>query len=135
MKALIIDDNESLRMLLAVFLEGLGFEIDQAENGGIAFSLIKKNDYDLIVSDIDMPVVNGIELFYLISKQAPRLIRRIVFTTGSSLDGNHRDFLMNVPCPVLLKPFSLHQLSDVVTGVVQANCAKHTIMQPHQACA
>jgi len=135
MKALIIDDNESLRTLLDVFMQCIWFQTDLAENGGIAFGLIRKTDYDLIVSDIDMPVLNGVELFELIVKHAPHLVGRIVFTTGNSLEGAYRKFFMQVPCPVLLKPFSLHQLGDIVSGIVQTNRVKHAAMQPHQACA
>jgi len=135
MKALIIDDNASLRTLLEVFMQSLGFQTDLAENGGLAFGLIKKNDYDVIVSDIDMPVINGVELFDLIVKHAPHLISRIVFTTGNSLEGVYRDFFMQVPCPVVLKPFSLHELADTIGSIVPASRSTQAARQPHQVCA
>ncbi len=62
-KILIVDDFSTLRMSLRNILIQLGFEsIDEAEDGKEALEKLKKNDYGLVISDIDMPHMNGFEL-------------------------------------------------------------------------
>ena len=62
-KILIVDDFSTLRMSLKNILVQLKFEsIDEAEDGKEAVEKLKENDYDLVISDIDMPNMNGFEL-------------------------------------------------------------------------
>lgn len=59
---LVVDDENSLRELLVIMLQREGYRVDEAVNGLEALSKISENPYDLIVSDIQMPKMNGIEL-------------------------------------------------------------------------
>jgi len=62
-KILIVDDFSTLRLSLRNILIQLKFEsIDEAEDGKEAVEKLKENDYDLVISDIDMPNMNGFEL-------------------------------------------------------------------------
>jgi len=117
MRALVVDDNESLRRLFQLFLESMGFETDEASNGNIAFRMIKSADYDLILSDMDMPVVNGMELYRLINLYSPQLTRRMVFATGNAFDERYRKFFKKVSCPVLSKPLMLDDLKEIVRPI------------------
>ena len=56
---LIVDDNPEIREIINVLLGGEGFEVSEAGNGGQALTLIEKQDFDLIILDIMMPVMNG----------------------------------------------------------------------------
>ena len=114
MKAIIIDDNNSLRALYKLYFQELGFEADEAPDGGVAFQMLKTTDYDVIMSDMNMPAVNGMELYRLVKKYMPHLISRIVFATGNDFDCEFKKFIKKIPCPVLLKPFSLHNLTSIV---------------------
>jgi len=60
-KVLVVDDNLLNRRLACAILKNSNFEFDVAENGKIAYDLFKKGDYDIILMDIQMPVMNGIE--------------------------------------------------------------------------
>ncbi len=61
LKALIVEDNPINRKMLQHTLKNIGIESDSAENGLIGFDMAKKERYDVIFMDIQMPVMNGIE--------------------------------------------------------------------------
>ncbi len=70
-KILVTDDERSIRNALKEILEYEKYEIDLAEDGQVAFDLFKKNEYDLILSDIKMPKLDGIELLEKVKKENP----------------------------------------------------------------
>jgi two-component system sensor histidine kinase/response regulator len=59
MKILLVEDTEDNRLLIEAFLKKSSVEIDEAENGKIAFEKFKKNVYDLVLMDMQMPVMDG----------------------------------------------------------------------------
>jgi len=61
-RILVVDDENSLRDLLSILLQREGYQVDQAADGAVAFTMVQENHYDLIISDIQMPRVTGIEL-------------------------------------------------------------------------
>lgn len=65
-KILVIDDDESTRVSLSTYLDELGYEVFDASNGLKALELVKEKSPDLIISDIKMPGLNGIELAYVV---------------------------------------------------------------------
>ncbi|MCP4716062.1 MAG: response regulator [Deltaproteobacteria bacterium] len=114
MKALVVDDNESLRKLFQLFLENMGFEAETAADGGEAFRMLQQQDYDFILSDMDMPFVNGMELYELIEKYLPELTDRVVFATGNPFSEAYQDFFERITSPVLYKPFRFVDLIQIV---------------------
>lgn len=68
-RILVVDDEGSLRELLVIMLQREGYRVDDAENGVVALAMVQKTEYDLIVSDIQMPQMNGIELLREIRSQ------------------------------------------------------------------
>jgi CheY-like chemotaxis protein len=65
-KILVIDDDESTRESLTSYLDELGYKVYEADNGLTGLEMIKQNFPDLIISDIRMSGLNGIELAYVI---------------------------------------------------------------------
>ena len=61
-KILIVDDSEIVRNLHSYILEGAGFRCTGAENGYMALELLLREDFDLIITDINMPRMDGYEL-------------------------------------------------------------------------
>lgn len=72
-RILIVDDEKSIRDTLNEILEYEGYEIEEAENGEVALSKIKKFNYDVVLCDIKMPKMDGIELLSKASEIAPEL--------------------------------------------------------------
>ncbi|NGZ05499.1 MAG: hybrid sensor histidine kinase/response regulator [Magnetococcales bacterium] len=61
-RALVVDDTPFLRVLTSNYLSSVGFEVDQAEDGQAAIGMLNRGDYDLLVTDLNMPVMDGFEL-------------------------------------------------------------------------
>lgn len=70
-KILIAEDEENLRELLVEHLEGVGYSVIQACDGREALNLFARDQPDLVLSDISMPVMDGYELLHAIRKQHP----------------------------------------------------------------
>ncbi len=68
-KILVVDDEERIRRLLKMYLEREDFIIEEAENGTEALELALKNDYDLILLDIMMPEMDGIDVCQELRKE------------------------------------------------------------------
>src|SRR5699024_12813789 len=68
-KILVVDDEERIRRLIRMYLEREDFIIEEAENGKIALDLALNNDYDLILLDIMMPEMDGIEVCEALRKE------------------------------------------------------------------
>ena len=62
LKALIVDDSASMRMVLGVTLRDAGIEVLEATNGQEAFDLALKQQFDFVITDINMPKMGGIDL-------------------------------------------------------------------------
>jgi two-component system sensor histidine kinase and response regulator WspE len=61
-KILVVDDSITVREMERKLLENRGYEVDIAVNGAEGWNAVRTNTYDLVISDIDMPKMNGIEL-------------------------------------------------------------------------
>ena len=77
---LIVDDEKAIRVILREFLRSLGFEVDTARDGVEALGKLAGGTYDLVLSDINMPRMNGIELLKTVRKEYPD-IKRILITS------------------------------------------------------
>ncbi|CAA6678240.1 MULTISPECIES: PAS domain-containing hybrid sensor histidine kinase/response regulator [unclassified Lentimonas] len=83
-KILIVDDVKDNRLLLNDLLEPIGFETDFAENGHEALRLVRKKQYDLVLSDVVMPFMNGYELVEAI-RSDPKITAPPIFAISASL--------------------------------------------------
>ncbi|MEN3336205.1 MAG: two-component system, NtrC family, response regulator PilR, partial [Blastocatellia bacterium] len=70
-KILVVDDERSMRELLELVLKREGYAVHTAENGTRALDLIRQNVYDLIISDVKMPDINGIDLLARVREISP----------------------------------------------------------------
>src|SRR4030042_7089928 len=81
-KILVVDDEEVVRTFLDRVLTGEGHQVDIVDNAEKALEKIKGDRYHLIMLDIKMPGMSGIELYQRINKIAKSLTERVVFITG-----------------------------------------------------
>jgi CheY-like chemotaxis protein len=82
---MIVDDDDVLLDLMSRRLERLGFNLDRANNGGEALEFIQRNHYDLIVSDIYMPIATGVDILQSAKEKDP-LTQVIVITGGGTIE-------------------------------------------------
>src|SRR6185369_1206990 len=82
--ALVVDDDPALQGLFLTLLARHGFAVDCAPNGRVAFDYLKRGNYSVILLDLMMPDVNGLELLDRLGRESPALLRRVVVMTGAS---------------------------------------------------
>ncbi len=111
---LIVDDNEMNRWLLAEQLQFWSNDIVQAGNGGEAWALLQHNDYDLAFLDVNMPVMDGVELFKKVRQQ---LHRRAIFiaVTAHAQQQQQRKLLDQGFDDCLIKPVVLADLQRIIS--------------------
>ena len=113
-RALVVEDELMIGRVCQKVLTALGFEVDVAVNGLVAKEMVEKNHYDLCLSDIRTPGMNGMELYVYLEKEHHDLADRTIFTTGDVLSGNVNTFLEKTRKPFLPKPFTPDELKKVV---------------------
>lgn len=109
-KILLVDDERSILDLYSTHLADYAVEVDYCLRGEDALRKLDEKEYDLIALDINMPEINGRELYRRILDRRPGLAPRIVFLTAETTDPVIRSFLADCKAPTLFKPFTLDQL-------------------------
>jgi len=120
MRILIVDDIFTNRYLLVELLKSLGYDFAQVENGREAIEALEQGDFDLVLLDIEMPVMNGIETVVYIRKNFPAPKNRIpvVALTAHNPQLFFEDFRDSGFDKLLTKPYSLEKLSEIIHDLV-----------------
>ena len=84
--ALVVDDTPFLRALTSNYLSAVGFDVDQAEDGQAALLLLRSGNYDLLVTDLNMPVMDGFELVSEVLATPQAEVPMIATTSSFSAD-------------------------------------------------
>lgn len=116
---LIVEDSTTTRSLIRAVIEELGdFNIVEAPTGFDALKLLPVQDFDLVVTDINMPDINGLELINFV-KSNPRYsnIPLIIVTTERSEEDKKRGMALGASAYVT-KPFKATELQDIVRKVL-----------------
>lgn len=101
---LLVDDDPSILVLLRRFLQGAGYRILSTESPVDALALLGKESVDILISDIDMPVMDGLELVAKVRHLYPQVVR-ILLTGHGSLGSVLRAINEGEVYRYLLKPF------------------------------
>ena len=110
---LIIDDEEPIRALLRTTLEGAGHEVVEAANGRIGLDLYRLKPTDMIITDIAMPELNGLDLILTLTRQF--LHAKVIAISGGGGEKNVLDVAKLLGARrTMQKPFSMPQLLDAV---------------------
>ena len=111
---LLVDDNAELRLTVAMTLELENFTVHTAEHGLQALELLQKVTPDLILSDVNMPEMDGVEL-YLELKKDPHLAQiPIIFITASEVPPDLQSQEGQDGEEILLKPFDAGLLLNLI---------------------
>ncbi|MFZ2633822.1 MAG: PAS domain S-box protein [Desulfosalsimonadaceae bacterium] len=118
-KVLIVDDEKILCRNLAKYLKELGCQADTALNGLLAMEILKKKTYDLIMLDLKMPVMGGVELYQYLVEKRPELVKKVIFMSGYS-DFEIQTTSVFPRIPVLQKPFSPKELLRLLSNIYES---------------
>lgn len=111
---LLVDDNHEVREGLARVLRRSGFAVVTAENGLEALEKLEGTEYRVVISDIMMPVMDGIRLYELLEVRYPAVAKRVVFVSAWFDDPVVNAFLTRTGRPVLQKPFEIQDFIRTV---------------------
>jgi CheY-like chemotaxis protein len=109
-KILVVDDDQDIRLLLNFILSKAGYNVVEAVNGAEALELIKKFKFNLIISDVKMPVMDGYELVKKLKEVSETSSIPILLLTGSELVRVSPDNIEYPPDDYLSKPFNAGNL-------------------------
>ncbi len=82
-KVLVVDDQKSIREILEIFLKSEGFSVSAADNGMTALDIMKDDIFDLVITDMKMPKLNGIDLLRNIKEISPNTVVVIITAFGT----------------------------------------------------
>jgi two-component system response regulator HydG len=118
-RILVVDDEEGLRQSLAANLELEGYEVVEAEDGRRAIELVRDRDFDLVITDIRMPGIDGLDTFRELRKIKPGIA--VVMMTAFTLERLVADALSEGVYTVLTKPFDIARIIELIARVL-AGC-------------
>ena len=110
---LIIDDEEPIRALLRTTLESAGYEVTEAPNGRIGLELYRHKPTELVITDILMPELNGLDMLLELTREF--LHAKVIAISGAGEEQNVLDVAKLLGARrTFRKPFSLPRLLDAV---------------------
>ena len=117
-RVLVVDDEVSIRLLLHDILRLDHHSVALASSGIEAADLVERERFDVIITDLKMPGMDGASFYRQVRQRDPALARRIIFITGDTVSPDTRAFLQRVSNPVLAKPFKIGPLRDAIEAVL-----------------
>jgi two-component system NtrC family sensor kinase len=117
-RALVVDDEPELAEMIARFLSREGFEVEVTASGRDAIGRLGRGAFDLILSDLRMPDVDGPTLHRWLAENQPEMLERLGFLTGDTLGPAAVRFLDEAARPVGEKPFTRETLRALVGRIL-----------------
>ena len=132
---LVVDDEAEIRKIVRLLLQSKGYSVCEAPDGASALELVKANEYDLIIMDIMMPRMTGVEAVSAIREKSTV---PVLFLTAKSLDGDKMRAFESGGDDYLVKPFSYAELIMRVEALLRryrvyrgkSGDDEHTVMLP-----
>lgn len=118
---LVVDDNEGMRQLLSIFLQGVNYNVIEAKDGLEGWELAIEQKPDLILSDIDMPRLNGYELLEKLHLDPDSARIPVIILSGKVTANARQDALRLGAIAFLDKSHLLDQILDIVTHCLKGN--------------
>jgi DNA-binding NtrC family response regulator len=114
-RILVVDDQESMRTLLKDMLEVIGYEVTLAEGGEEALSLVKSSSFDLVLSDLNMPGMDGSALLRAIKSSLPQL--PVVIITGYGTFHTEKRVMKEGADGYISKPCTLAKIDKTIASI------------------
>ncbi len=118
LKVLVTEDEVINRMYITTLLERNGWDIDGASDGLEAINYIKENDYDVVLMDISMPRLNGIDATLQIRETEEKEHLPIIALTAHAFPSDRKKFLEAGMDDVVVKPLNEETLIEVISKYV-----------------
>ena len=116
-RILVVDDDRTVLDMVSRYLEFLGFEVGLAGNGLEALSLFLQSSFDLVLTDFQMPAMDGLSLARHIKDRSPRT--PVILLTGSDRETVQKKVERGPVDSVIFKPFRLKDLQTTIQGALE----------------
>jgi DNA-binding response OmpR family regulator len=107
---LVVEDHPTIARQIVGFLDGLKWQTDHAGTGALAVELATRNAYDVILLDLNLPDIDGLEVCHAIKTRAPRNVPVLMLTARDAFEDKARGFRHGAD-DYLTKPFDLRELA------------------------
>ncbi|HTK95511.1 MAG TPA: response regulator, partial [Terriglobales bacterium] len=111
-KILVVDDEPNVLVTMSAILRQEGYDVDEADGGALALAALQSKSYDLVLTDLNMPVVDGMAVLEAVQKQAPSTVT-VVITGYASVHTALRALQLGA-YEYLLKPTEIEDLKQAV---------------------
>jgi len=113
-KILVVDDNNVLLIVVSKMLSLLGYEVSSADSGENGLNVFRKSNFEIVLSDYDMPGMDGVAFACSVKKCSPRT--PVVIITGSGRESVFSRKSTAVD-EVISKPFTLAEIDETIQNV------------------
>jgi DNA-binding response OmpR family regulator len=127
-RILVVDDDPLIRRLNSEVLIYSGYRVDAADDGASAWDALLVNDYDLLITDNDMPKVTGVDLLKKV--HATRMAMPVVMATGTLPAWEFAQYPWLKPAAVVIKPYTFDELLETVKEVLHATATARAEIAP-----
>jgi CheY-like chemotaxis protein len=117
-RIIVIDDELGIREVIKRILSSEGYTVEAVSSARVAIEILTRQKFDLILLDIKMPDMDGIELYEQLKEIAPDLLRRVICISGELVSARNKAFLAENRLPYLTKPFGVRDLLEKVATVL-----------------
>lgn len=114
---LVIDDEPDVADLICEVLSTSGHRVTKADSGLAALEILGVDEFDVILSDLKMPNLDGPSLFEELKATEPALVQRLAFVTGDTMSPKAREFLKASGRPFIEKPIRPQELRELVNAL------------------
>jgi two-component system chemotaxis response regulator CheY len=127
-RILVVDDDPLTRRLNSEVLLYSGYQVDAADDGAAAWDALLVNDYDLLVTDNDMPKISGVALIKKV--HATRMALPVIMATGQLPAWEFAEYPWLQPAAVLMKPYNFDELLAAVREVLHTTATARAEISP-----
>jgi PAS domain S-box-containing protein len=120
---LVVDDEAEVRDVLTELLDLDGHQVDAVGSGEEALARLRQRRYDVVLTDVRMPGLDGHALYRRLAAEQPELLGRVIFVTGDTVSPETQALLEETRLPHLAKPVALEALRAAVAQVCGAGGA------------
>lgn len=121
-KVLVVDDNEVALASIKILLEMIGLKVRAMHDGEEAIEEIKSNKYDLLIFDVSMPGIDGVELFRMVRESEGYSDIPVVFTSGFpswSEPEEQRREILDKAAAYIQKPFNVDTFFETIRRLLK----------------
>jgi len=125
-RILVAEDNKAIQYTISKLLEFLGFEVAVADNGIEALAVFLESSFDMVLTDLQMPVMDGLRLATHIKKRSPST--PVILLTGSDREVVLKKVERGPVDSVIFKPFGMEDLQKTVQGALESREGEHVCL-------